>query len=102
MKVVDVIAEILKRESVEFLSCYPTNPLIEAAASAGIRPLVCRHERVGVGIRARVCRGGRSAAASRMGSPALLTGGASACLPCRRGLERRMHFPASRLRIQTP
>src|SRR4030095_14531925 len=50
MKVVDVIAEILKRESVEFFSCYPTNPLIEAAASAGIRPLVCRQERVGVGI----------------------------------------------------
>ena len=50
MKVVDVIAEILKREGVEFLSCYPTNPLIEAAASAGIRPIVCRQERVGVGI----------------------------------------------------
>lgn len=50
MKVVDVIAEILKREGVEFLSCYPTNTLIEAAASAGIRPIVCRQERVGVGI----------------------------------------------------
>jgi acetolactate synthase-1/2/3 large subunit len=50
MKVVDVIAEILKRESVEFLSCYPTNTMIEAAASAGIRPIVCRQERVGVGI----------------------------------------------------
>ena len=50
MKVVDVIAEILKREGVEFLSCYPTNVLIEAAARAGIRPIVCRQERVGVGI----------------------------------------------------
>jgi acetolactate synthase-1/2/3 large subunit len=50
MRVVDVIAEILKREGVEFLSCYPTNTLIEAAASAGIRPIVCRQERVGVGI----------------------------------------------------
>jgi acetolactate synthase-1/2/3 large subunit len=50
MKVVDAIAEILKRESVEFLSCYPTNVLIEAAARAGIRPIVCRQERVGVGI----------------------------------------------------
>ena len=50
MKVVDAIAEILKREGVEFLSCYPTNTLIEAAASAGIRPIVCRQERVGVGI----------------------------------------------------
>jgi acetolactate synthase-1/2/3 large subunit len=50
MKVVDVISEILKREGVEFLSCYPTNVLIEAAARAGIRPIVCRQERVGVGI----------------------------------------------------
>jgi acetolactate synthase-1/2/3 large subunit len=50
MRVVDAIAEILKREGVEFLACYPTNTLIEAAASAGIRPIVCRQERVGVGI----------------------------------------------------
>ncbi len=50
MKVVDAICEILKREGVEFLSCYPTNVLIEAAAAAGIRPIVCRQERVGVGI----------------------------------------------------
>ncbi len=50
MRVVDVIAEILKREGVEFLSCYPTNTMIEAAATAGIRPIVCRQERVGVGI----------------------------------------------------
>jgi len=50
MRVVDAICEILKREGVEFLSCYPTNTLIEAAASAGIRPIVCRQERVGVGI----------------------------------------------------
>jgi acetolactate synthase I/II/III large subunit len=50
MKVVDVIAEILKREGVEFLSCYPTNTMIEAAASSGIRPIVCRQERVGVGV----------------------------------------------------
>ena len=34
MKVVDAICEILKREGVEFLSCYPTNLLIEAAARA--------------------------------------------------------------------
>jgi thiamine pyrophosphate-dependent acetolactate synthase large subunit-like protein len=50
MKVVDAICEILKCEGVEFLSCYPTNLLIEAAARAGIRPIVCRQERVGVGI----------------------------------------------------
>jgi len=46
----DVIAEILKREGVSFLSCYPRNPLIDACARADIRPVICRQERVGVGI----------------------------------------------------
>ena len=50
MRVIDVIVEILKREGVEFLSCYPTTPLIDAAAEADLRPIVCRQERVGVGI----------------------------------------------------
>jgi thiamine pyrophosphate-dependent acetolactate synthase large subunit-like protein len=50
MRVVDAISEILKREGVEFLACYPTNTLIEAAAAAGIKPVICRQERVGVGI----------------------------------------------------
>jgi acetolactate synthase I/II/III large subunit len=50
MKVVDAIAEIMKREGVEFLSTYPTTPIIDAAAAAGIRPVLCRQERVGVGI----------------------------------------------------
>jgi thiamine pyrophosphate-dependent acetolactate synthase large subunit-like protein len=62
MRVVDAIAEILRREGVEFLSCFPTAPMIEAAASAGIRPIVCRQERVGVGIAdgfARVSNGNR-------------------------------------------
>ena len=46
----DAIAEILKREGVEFLVCYPRQPLIEAAAKAGIKPILCRQERVGVAI----------------------------------------------------
>src|SRR5215467_5852207 len=50
MKVVDAIAEILKREHIEFLSAYPTTPVIDGAAAAGIRPVLCRQERVGVGI----------------------------------------------------
>ena len=50
MRTVDAIAEILKREGVEYLSCFPTTPMIEAAAQAGIRPIICRQERVGVGI----------------------------------------------------
>ena len=46
----DVIAEILKREGTEFLACYPRNPLIEACAAIDIRPILCRQERVGVGM----------------------------------------------------
>jgi acetolactate synthase-1/2/3 large subunit len=49
-KVVDVIARILRDEGVTELSCYPTTPMIDAAVRAGIRPVVCRQERVGVGI----------------------------------------------------
>jgi acetolactate synthase I/II/III large subunit len=45
-----VIAEILRREGTEFLSCYPRNPLIEACAALEIRPILCRQERVGVGL----------------------------------------------------
>ena len=45
-----VIAEILRREGTQFLSCYPRNPLIEACADLDIRPILCRQERVGVGI----------------------------------------------------
>jgi acetolactate synthase-1/2/3 large subunit len=46
----DVIADILKREGTEFLACYPRNPLIEACAAIDIRPILCRQERVGVGM----------------------------------------------------
>src|ERR1700719_1041546 len=46
----DVIAEILKREGTTFLACYPRNPLIEACAELDIRPILCRQERVGVGM----------------------------------------------------
>ncbi len=50
MKGLQVIAEILKREGVEFIACYPHNDLIEACAQVGIRPIVCRQERVGIAI----------------------------------------------------
>ncbi len=46
----EVITEILKREGTGFLSCYPRNALIEPCAAAGIRPILCRQERVGVGM----------------------------------------------------
>src|SRR5258707_2838617 len=58
-----VVAEILRREGTEFLSCYPRNPLIEACAALDIRPILCRQERVGVGMAdgyTRICRGRRN------------------------------------------
>ena len=50
MRTIDAIAQILKQEGIEYLSAFPTTPVIEAAAAAGIRPIICRQERVGVGI----------------------------------------------------
>ena len=48
MKVMDAITEILKREGVSTMFCFPTTPIIESAAAAGIKPVICRQERVGV------------------------------------------------------
>src|SRR6476661_7760204 len=58
-----VVAEILKREGTEFLSCYPRNTIIEPCAALGIRPILCRQERVGVGLAdgySRIKRGKRN------------------------------------------
>src|SRR6267142_1781151 len=48
MRVAAAIAEILKREGVEFLIGYPVNPIIEAAAEADIRTIIVRQERTGL------------------------------------------------------
>ena len=48
MRVTNAIAQILKRENVKFIICYPTNPIIEAAAEADIRTIIVRQERVGL------------------------------------------------------
>ena len=69
-----VIAEILKREGTEFLSCYPRNPLIEACAALDIRPILCRQERVGVGIAdgyTRVRRGRRNGVFATQAGPGI-------------------------------
>ena len=50
MNVLDAIAEILKTEGTEYLNTFPTTHLIESVAELGIRPIICRQERVGVGI----------------------------------------------------
>jgi len=48
MKAASVVAEILKREGVQFLIGYPVNPIIEAAAEADIRTIIVRQERTGL------------------------------------------------------
>ena len=50
MRVIDAISQILLKEGIEYLSAFPTTSVIEAAAEAGIKPVICRQERVGVGI----------------------------------------------------
>ncbi|HEV8634369.1 MAG TPA: thiamine pyrophosphate-requiring protein [Chloroflexota bacterium] len=45
MRGVDAVVRILQREGVEYLFAYPNNPLIDAAAGIGIRPLVARGEK---------------------------------------------------------
>ena len=48
MKSGEAIVEILKREGVEIIFGYPVNHLLEEAAKAGIRPVICRQERIGL------------------------------------------------------
>jgi acetolactate synthase-1/2/3 large subunit len=48
MKVAAVVAEILKREGVQFLIGYPVNQVLEAAAETDIRTIIVRQERTGL------------------------------------------------------
>lgn len=41
----ELIANILKQEGVEIMTCFPSNPLIEEVSKVGIRPVAFRHER---------------------------------------------------------
>jgi acetolactate synthase-1/2/3 large subunit len=45
MNVSAAIAAILKAEGTDYLFCFPVNPLIDACAREGIRPIVTRTER---------------------------------------------------------
>jgi len=70
----EVIAEILKREGTEFLSCYPRNPVIEPCAALDIRPILCRQERVGVGLAdgySRIKRGKRNGVFAAQAGPGI-------------------------------
>jgi acetolactate synthase-1/2/3 large subunit len=69
-----VIAEILKREGTEFLSCYPRNQIIEPCAALDIRPVLCRQERVGVGLAdgySRIKRGKRNGVFAAQAGPGI-------------------------------
>jgi acetolactate synthase-1/2/3 large subunit len=45
MKASQAVAEVLRREGVEQVFCFPANKMIDAAAGVGIRPIVGRQER---------------------------------------------------------
>ena len=69
-----VVAEILKREGTEFLSCYPRNTIIEPCAALGIRPILCRQERVGVGLAdgySRIKRGKKNGVFAAQAGPGI-------------------------------
>src|SRR5205823_9270278 len=69
-----VVAEILKREGTEFLSCYPRNPVIEPCAALDIRPILCRQERVGVGLAdgySRIKRGKKNGVFAAQAGPGI-------------------------------
>ena len=48
MKGDHIIEKLLKKEGVEWISCFPAQTLIEACSVEGIRPVLCRQERAGV------------------------------------------------------
>src|SRR6187401_455133 len=69
-----IVAEILKREGTEFLSCYPRNSIIEPCAALGIRPILCRQERVGVGLAdgySRIKRGKKNGVFAAQAGPGI-------------------------------
>jgi acetolactate synthase-1/2/3 large subunit len=41
----EAVAQILKREGVEWVACFPSNNLLEEVAKVGIRPIMFRQER---------------------------------------------------------
>jgi len=44
----DLVAEILRKEGVDWMACFPANPLIEVIAKHSIRPVIFRSERAGI------------------------------------------------------
>jgi acetolactate synthase-1/2/3 large subunit len=50
MRVWAAVADVLEKEGVGELFCFPSTPMIDACSAIGIRPYICRQERVGVGM----------------------------------------------------
>jgi len=50
LKSTSAIADILKREGIDHIFCFPVNPLIDAAAEIGIKPIMPCTERTVVGM----------------------------------------------------
>ena len=71
-----LVAEILKHERGHSVPrpCYRRNPLIEACAALDIRPILCRQERVGVGMAdgyTRIKRGKRNGVFAAYAGPGI-------------------------------
>ena len=91
----DAIAEILRRENTEFIACYPRNGVIEACARIGIRPILCRQERIGVGMAegySRVHRGARIGVFAAQAGAQESGGGLTILLKCGRDNESNFLF----------
>jgi thiamine pyrophosphate-dependent acetolactate synthase large subunit-like protein len=50
MQGITAVAKILKIEGIEFISGFPMNSVFEAGSKEGIRPIMSRNERVGIGM----------------------------------------------------
>src|SRR4029077_13374458 len=85
MKGAAVVAQILKREGVEFLIGYPVNHVLEAAAEVDIRTIIVRQERTGLHMAdavSRVTSGDRIGVFAMQPGPGTenaFGGGAQAC-----------------------
>jgi acetolactate synthase-1/2/3 large subunit len=74
MKVAEAVARVLKAEGVKYLVCYPRQLLIDPCIEAGLEPVICRQERVGVGIADGISRstdGAKTGIFSMQGGPGI-------------------------------
>ena len=78
------LANILKMEGTEYLFCYPSNTLIEAAVIAGIKPIMSRTERTTVNMAdgySRVTNGRLTGVVVTQPGPGIENAFAGNCVP---------------------